>query len=225
MPRFDAAFSHRAPVIEKVASKTENLYKDYSLDTLIRDKIKMIKKLLIPALIVASMSGMTFAQDRGNDNRPNQYRPDDFPGSNNQGKANQGAASGAKDARGNEYRPDDFPGSNNHTNATRGNQNGDAGNKGSEYRPDDFPGSNNRGKDYRPGRPQFAHDRGAGPRHDLRKGSRLPDEYRSPQYVVDDWRGHHLKKPRRGYQWVQTGNDYLLVAVATGVIASVLLSQ
>ena len=69
------------------------------------------------------------------------------------------------------------------------------------------------------------HDRGAGPRHDMRKGSRLPAEYRGRQYVVDDWRGHRLSAPPRGYHWVQTGGDYVLVAVATGIIASLLLSN
>jgi Ni/Co efflux regulator RcnB len=68
-------------------------------------------------------------------------------------------------------------------------------------------------------------NRGAGPRHDLRKGGRLPSEYRGHQYVVDDWRGHHLNAPPRGYHWVQTGGDYVLVAIATGVIASLLLSN
>ncbi|RFP13749.1 MULTISPECIES: RcnB family protein [unclassified Duganella] len=69
------------------------------------------------------------------------------------------------------------------------------------------------------------HDRGAGPRHDLRKGGRLPPEYRGRQYVVDDWRGHRLSAPPRGYHWVQTGGDYVLVAIATGVILNLLLSN
>lgn len=68
-------------------------------------------------------------------------------------------------------------------------------------------------------------NRGAGPRGDLRKGGRLPAEYRNRQYVVNDWRGHHLNAPPRGYQWVQTGSDYVLVAITTGIIASLLLSN
>ena len=50
-------------------------------------------------------------------------------------------------------------------------------------------------------------------------------QYRSRQYVVDDWRGHHLSAPPRGYHWVQAGGDYVLAAIATGVIASILLNQ
>ena len=67
--------------------------------------------------------------------------------------------------------------------------------------------------------------RGAGPDHNLYRGARLPAEYRSRQYVVDDWRGHRLSAPPRGYRWVQTGGDYVLVANATGIIALILLNQ
>jgi Ni/Co efflux regulator RcnB len=68
-------------------------------------------------------------------------------------------------------------------------------------------------------------DRGAGPRHDLRKGGRLPSEYRNRQYVVDNWRAHHLNAPPRGYHWVQTGSDYVLVGITTGIIAGLLLAN
>ena len=67
--------------------------------------------------------------------------------------------------------------------------------------------------------------RGAGPNHDFQRGQRLPAEYRNKQYVVNDWRGHHLTAPPRGYHWVQTGADYVLVAIATGVILQLLLSN
>jgi len=68
-------------------------------------------------------------------------------------------------------------------------------------------------------------ERGAGPNHDFRRGDRLPREYRNRQYVVNDWRGHHLSAPPRGYHWVQTGGDYVLVAIATGVILQLLLNH
>ncbi|HZV93653.1 MAG TPA: RcnB family protein [Caldimonas sp.] len=65
---------------------------------------------------------------------------------------------------------------------------------------------------------------GAGPDHNFYRGGYLPREYRSRQYVVDDWRGHHLRPPPRGYHWVQTGGDYVLAAIATGVITSIILN-
>jgi Ni/Co efflux regulator RcnB len=74
-------------------------------------------------------------------------------------------------------------------------------------------------------RPMPIAERGAGPNHDFRRGGRLPVAYRHHQYVVDNWRAHHLSAPPRGYHWVQTGSDYVLVAIATGIIAQVLLSQ
>jgi Ni/Co efflux regulator RcnB len=68
-------------------------------------------------------------------------------------------------------------------------------------------------------------ERGAGPNHDFRRGGHLPAEYRHRQYVVDDWRGHNLSAPPRGYHWIQTGGDYVLVAIATGVILQLLLNN
>lgn len=68
-------------------------------------------------------------------------------------------------------------------------------------------------------------ERGAGPDRLFRQGGRLPPEYRGRQYVVDDWRGHHLSAPPRGYHWVQNGGDYLLVAITTGIIMQLLLSN
>ena len=68
-------------------------------------------------------------------------------------------------------------------------------------------------------------ERGAGPNHQFYRGDRLPHEYRNRQYVVDDWRGHRLSAPPRGYHWVQSGGDYLLVAIATGVILQLLLNN
>ena len=62
------------------------------------------------------------------------------------------------------------------------------------------------------------------PHNDWHKGERLPAEYRDRNYVVDDWHDHGLQVPPRGYQWVGVNGDYVLAAVATGVIASVLLN-
>lgn len=68
-------------------------------------------------------------------------------------------------------------------------------------------------------------ERGAGPDQRYHRGERMPREYRSSHYVVDDWRGHHLSAPPRGYHWVQTGGDFVLVAIATGIIAELLLNR
>jgi Ni/Co efflux regulator RcnB len=96
---------------------------------------------------------------------------------------------------------------------------GDRGDQGEHRGP---PGRDEGRGPVRRGPPQRVEERheerGAGPGHDFRRGQRLPPEYRHNQYVVNDWRGHHLSAPPRGYHWVQTGGDYVLVAIPTGVI-------
>lgn len=76
---------------------------------------------------------------------------------------------------------------------------------------------------YRPPHYGRVYIRGAGPWHDWYEGTVLPAPYRIRQYVVIDWREHHLYSPPRGYHWVHVGDDYVLAAIATGVIMSVLL--
>jgi Ni/Co efflux regulator RcnB len=62
--------------------------------------------------------------------------------------------------------------------------------------------------------------------HRFHRGDRfLPSEYRGRWYVVDDWRGYRLSAPPRGYHWVQADGDFLLVAISTGIIVSILLNQ
>jgi Ni/Co efflux regulator RcnB len=61
--------------------------------------------------------------------------------------------------------------------------------------------------------------------HHFHRGERLSGDYRDRQYVVDNWREHRLSAPPRGYHWVQTGPDYVLAAVATGIIAQIVLGH
>ncbi|MDB5694152.1 MAG: putative secreted protein [Alphaproteobacteria bacterium] len=59
--------------------------------------------------------------------------------------------------------------------------------------------------------------------HKWRKGQRLAQNQQ--RYVVTDWSRRGLRAPPRGYRWVREDNnsgDYLLVAAATGLIASIL---
>ncbi len=39
-----------------------------------------------------------------------------------------------------------------------------------------------------------------------------------------DYRAHHLRHPPRGYEWREVNGRYVLAAVATGVIASIILN-
>jgi Ni/Co efflux regulator RcnB len=95
--------------------------------------------------------------------------------------------------------------------------------QGQQYYRDDRGNRNNGNYNYR----ERGYDRHGypGEYRTWQRGQYLPPEYRSRYYVVDDWRGHHLRRPPAGYYWVQSGGDYLLVAIATGIIASVILNQ
>jgi Ni/Co efflux regulator RcnB len=59
--------------------------------------------------------------------------------------------------------------------------------------------------------------------HAWRKGERLDRRYGN-YTVVSDWNRYHLRRPPRGYHWVNYGGDYVLAAVATGIIADVMLN-
>ncbi|MDP2417554.1 MAG: RcnB family protein [Hydrogenophaga sp.] len=58
----------------------------------------------------------------------------------------------------------------------------------------------------------------------FKRGAYIPREYRNRQYVVVNHRTHRLSAPPRGHQWVQVGADYVLIAVATGLIAHIVLN-
>ena len=78
------------------------------------------------------------------------------------------------------------------------------------------------------GRGQWEHEM-RGPQHvgargpEWHRGGSIPAEYRDHVYVVHDWRAHRLAAPPRGYEWVQVGPDYVLVAVRTWSIAQIIV--
>lgn len=55
------------------------------------------------------------------------------------------------------------------------------------------------------------------------RGQHLPSQYRGSQYVVDH-RHHRFAAPPPGHRYVRINGDAVLVGVATGVIAAVLLN-
>lgn len=57
------------------------------------------------------------------------------------------------------------------------------------------------------------------------RGGFLPYAYRQPAFCVSDWNAYGLYAPPYGYQWVQVGDDFLLVALATGLIANLIAMQ
>lgn len=100
----------------------------------------------------------------------------------------------------------------------------DRGPQHRDQRQDQRYNQRNDRQDYREGR--FADRRGyPQPHAEWRRGGRVPNEYRGGNYVVNDWRGYRLQAPPRGYQWIGVGGDFVLAAIATGVIAQIIASQ
>ncbi|ATQ42683.1 RcnB family protein [Caulobacter mirabilis] len=58
-----------------------------------------------------------------------------------------------------------------------------------------------------------------------RRGAYLPPYYRDRGYVVYDYGRYGLRPPPRGYYWYRDGSDYLLAAVATGLILDVIINR
>lgn len=91
---------------------------------------------------------------------------------------------------------------------------GDHGQRGRYARPDR---RDHRRYDRRPVVIYRNNPRGYGHSH-WRRGYR----YTGPTYVVRDYGYYRLRQPPRGYRWVRApNNDYLLVAIATGIILDI----
>ena len=64
------------------------------------------------------------------------------------------------------------------------------------------------------------HNDNRGGHRNWSRGQRLDPSYRTRSHYVD-YRSHHLRRPPRGYQWVQADNNFLLIALTTGLIAEI----
>ena len=70
----------------------------------------------------------------------------------------------------------------------------------------------------------YYHDPGFRPGYQTwRRGAYLPPYYRG--YVVNDYARYRLRPPPRGYYWYRVGDDYLLAAITTGLIADLLINS
>lgn len=56
-------------------------------------------------------------------------------------------------------------------------------------------------------------------KHHWSRGDRVPELQR--RHHLRDYHRHGLKRPGRHQRWVKVNNDYLLVSIASGVIAAV----
>lgn len=71
---------------------------------------------------------------------------------------------------------------------------------------------------------RVVHHRPGPPPHAWARGQRYRDYYSGPVYVVHDYPRYHLRRPPHGHHWVRDDRgNMLLVAVATGIIADLML--
>jgi Ni/Co efflux regulator RcnB len=54
------------------------------------------------------------------------------------------------------------------------------------------------------------------------RGQRFDSRYASNYRVIGNPRSYRLHDAPRGYRWVQSGNDAVLIGITSGIIASVL---
>jgi hypothetical protein len=74
-----------------------------------------------------------------------------------------------------------------------------------------------------PGGGQWGQDYGT-THHDWRQGDRIgQNDWNSATPV--DYRSHHLRQPPNGYAWRESNGQFVLAAVTTGVIASIVLDS
>ena len=57
------------------------------------------------------------------------------------------------------------------------------------------------------------------------RGDRFDYRYARNYRVIDNPRFYRLHDAPRGYRWVQSGNDALLIGLTTGIVASVLANS
>jgi Ni/Co efflux regulator RcnB len=71
-----------------------------------------------------------------------------------------------------------------------------------------------------PGAPPMQHETFSGG-HQWHSG----DHYTGSRHYVSNWNSYRLSPPPSGYQWVQDGSQFVLIAIATGVITSVIVNS
>jgi Ni/Co efflux regulator RcnB len=57
--------------------------------------------------------------------------------------------------------------------------------------------------------------------HRWQRGQRFDRRYASNYQVINNYRAYRLNAPPRGYRYVRSNNDIVMVAVASGIIGAV----
>ena len=70
----------------------------------------------------------------------------------------------------------------------------------------------------------WGHDYGNDNSHHWKRGERMGyNDWNSSSQV--DWRQHHLRQPPRGYEWRERNGQYVMAAITTGLIFSIIANS
>lgn len=72
-------------------------------------------------------------------------------------------------------------------------------------------------------RPEQRQEQRPGDRHDWQRGEQVDRESWDRGGRID-YRRNHLRPPPRGYEWREVNGTYILGAIATGIIADILIN-
>ena len=61
--------------------------------------------------------------------------------------------------------------------------------------------------------------------HRWQRGQRFDQRYAMNYRVINNPYSYHLRPAPRGYRWVQSGNDAVLIAITSGIIGAILANQ
>ena len=96
-----------------------------------------------------------------------------------------------------------------------------AGGKGRGHH-DDHHDRDHHGYDDHDGHPRGKHK--GWHKKNWRRGDRIEIVHVERHYYIDDYAHYHLRQPPRGHRWIRSPDGkFILVAVATGIIADILL--
>ena len=61
--------------------------------------------------------------------------------------------------------------------------------------------------------------------HRWQRGQRFDQRYAMNYRVINNPYYYHLRPAPRGYRWVQSGNDAVLIAITSGIIGAIFANQ
>ena len=61
--------------------------------------------------------------------------------------------------------------------------------------------------------------------HEIKKGDKVPDEYKRKELALGDWKKRHLNAPEENEQWVEIQDKYVLVNIPNGTAKDMVMKS